>query len=159
MNINYKDKRMSVVKNKLYDKLSNVFIEVIKKIRDESILLTDIYVSVKCDDLLLSIYDDSENVLFKNTIDEWAELKENADFEQNVIDSLRKVLNNESLIKEFESLDIDVPFSVVLVNDDHEPVEDLIMIDKDIIFLDDEFIQKIDRELDDFFEKLMSDVK
>ena len=148
MNINYKDKRMSVVKNKLYDKLSNVFIEVIKKIRDESILLTDIYVSVKCDDLLLSIYDDSENVLFKNTIDEWAELKENADFEQNVIDSLRKVLNN-----------IDVPFSVVLVNDDHEPVEDLIMIDKDIIFLDDEFIQKIDRELDDFFEKLMSDVK
>ncbi len=150
---------MSVVKNKLYDKLSNVFIEVIKKIRDESILLTDIYVSVKCDDLLLSIYDDSENVLFKNTIDEWAELKENADFEQNVIDSLRKVLNNESLIKEFESLDIDVPFSVVLVNDDHEPVEDLIMIDKDIIFLDDEFIQKIDRELDDFFEKLMSDVK
>lgn len=159
MNINYKDKRMSIVKNKLYDKLSNVFIEVIKKIKDESILLTDIYVSVKCDDLLLSIYDDSENVLFKNTIDEWAELKENADFEQNVIDSLRKVLNNESLIKEFESLDIDVPFSVVLVNDDHEPVEDLIMIDKDIIFLDDEFIQKMDRELDDFFEKLMSDVK
>ncbi|MBQ7824523.1 MAG: hypothetical protein IJ338_10220 [Bacteroidaceae bacterium] len=150
---------MSIVKNKLYDKLSNVFIEVIKKIKDESILLTDIYVSVKCDDLLLSIYDDSENVLFKNTIDEWAELKENADFEQNVIDSLRKVLNNESLIKEFESLDIDVPFSVVLVNDDHEPVEDLIMIDKDIIFLDDEFIQKMDRELDDFFEKLMSDVK
>lgn len=159
MNINYKDKRMSIVKNKLYDKLSNVFIEVIKKIKDESILLTDIYVSVKCDDLLLSIYDDSENVLFKNTIDEWAELKENADFEQNVIDSLRKVLNNESLIKEFESLDTDVPFSVVLVNDDHEPVEDLIMIDKDIIFLDDEFIQKMDRELDDFFEKLMSDVK
>lgn len=150
---------MSIVKNKLYDKLSNVFIEVIKKIRDESILLTDIYVSVKCDDLLLSIYDDSENILFKNTIDEWAELKENADFEQNVIDSLRKVLNNESLIKEFESLDTDVPFSVVLVNDDHEPVEDLIMIDKDIIFLDDEFIQKMDRELDDFFEKLMSDVK
>lgn len=150
---------MSIVKNKLYDKLSNVFIEVIKKIKDESILLTDIYVSVKCDDLLLSIYDDSENVLFKNTIDEWAELKENADFEQNVIDSLRKVLNNESLIKEFESLDTDVPFSVVLVNDDHEPVEDLIMIDKDIIFLDDEFIQKMDRELDDFFEKLMSDVK
>lgn len=159
MNINYKDKRMSIVKNKLYDKLSNVFIEIIKKIRDESILLTDIYVSVKCDDLLLSIYDDSENILFKNTIDEWAELKENADFEQNVIDSLKKVLNNESMIKEFESLDIDVPFSVVLVNDDHEPVEDLIMIDKDIIFLDDEFIQKMDRELDDFFEKLMSDVK
>ncbi len=159
MKVNYKDTRMSIVKNKLYKELNDIFIEVIRKIKDEGISLTDIYVSVKYDDLLLSIYDDSENILFKNSIDEWAELKEKADFEENVVDSLRKVLNNESLLKEFESIDVDVPFSVVLVNEDHEPIEDLITVDKDIVFLDDEFIQKMDRELDDFFEKLMSDVK
>lgn len=150
---------MKIDNSELYDELNNAFIEVIKKIKNDGVSLTDIYVSVKYDDLQLTIFDDAENILFKSSIDEWAELKEEVDFEKNVAALLKNVLNSESLKKEFESLDIVVPFSVVLVNDDYDPIEDLITIDKDVIFLDDEFIKKMDKELDDFFEKLMSDVK
>ena len=150
---------MKIVKKELYNELDNAFNQVIDKIKEGGISLTDIYVSVKYDDLLLSINDDSENVLFRSTIDGWSEFKKESDFEECITESLRNVLRDESLKKKFESLDVVAPFSVVLVNEDQEPIEDLITIDKDVIFLDDEFIKKMDKELDDFFEKLMSDVK
>ncbi len=150
---------MKIVKKELYNELDNAFSQVIDKIKEGGISLTDIYVSVKYDDLLLSINDDSENVLFRSIIDGWDEFKKETDFEECITESLRNVLRDESLKKKFESLDVVAPFSVVLVNEDQEPIEDLITIDKDIIFLDDEFIKKMDKELDDFFEKLMSDVK
>ena len=150
---------MKIDKKELYNELDNAFSQVIDKIKEGGISLTDIYVSVKYDDLLLSINDDSENVLFRSIIDGWGEFKKETDFEECITESLRNVLRDESLKKKFESLDVVAPFSVVLVNEDQEPIEDLITIDKDIIFLDDEFIKKMDKELDDFFEKLMSDVK
>ena len=150
---------MEIVKKELFNELNNAFDQVIDKIKEEGVSLTDIYVSVKYDDLLLSICDDSGNVLFKGTVDGWDKFKEESDFEECITESLRNALRNESLKKKFESLDVVTPFSVVLVNEDQEPIEDLITIDKDVIFLDDEFIKKMDKELDDFFEKLMSDVK
>ena len=142
--------RREIVKKELFNELNNAFDQVIDKIKEEGVSLTDIYVSVKYDDLLLSICDDSGNVLFKGTVDGWDKFKEESDFEECITESLKK---------KFESLDVVTPFSVVLVNEDQEPIEDLITIDKDVIFLDDEFIKKMDKELDDFFEQLMSDVK
>lgn len=150
---------MEVAKNKLYNTLNDAFTEAIKKIKDEEISLTDMYVSVKDDDLMFSIFDDAENVLFRSSLDEWAELKDDSEFEETVSESLKKVLNTDTMKKELESLDTVGPFSVVLVNEDYEPIEELITIDKDIVFLDDDFLKKMDKELDEFFEKLMSDTK
>ena len=76
-----------------------------------------------------------------------------------IIAFLRKVLSHEDVNLALHSLDIIPPFSVVLVDNEMEPVADLITLDDENIYLHDDFWEKMDKELDDFFEQLMSDTK
>ena len=118
------------------------------------------YVCFKYDDLSLSIYDDMERLLLQTTIDAWEPLKsESVDFNEVVISTLKDVLNSDIMKKEFDTVNFVGPFSVILIDEEYEQICELITIDKDNIFLEDDFFSKIDKELDDFFEKLMSDVK
>ena len=126
---------MEATKERLYNDISSVFTNAIETVRTkDDCTLTDMYVCVKYDDLLVVIYDDSENILLQETIDGWDDLKENSEnFEEAVIDSLKYVLNTDSIKQ--------------------------VTYDKDMIYLEDDFLDKIDKELDEFFEKLMSDVE
>jgi len=47
----------------------------------------------------------------------------------------------------------------LLVDDQMNVLAELLNIDKENILLGDDFWQKMDRELDEFYEKLMSDIK
>lgn len=152
---------MEATKERLYNDISSVFTNAIETVRTkDDCTLTDMYVCVKYDDLLVVIYDDSENILLQETIDGWDDLKENSEnFEEAVIDSLKYVLNTDSIKQKFESLDFVGSFSVILVDDNFEQICELVTYDKDMIYLEDDFLDKIDKELDEFFEKLMSDVE
>ena len=152
---------MEATKERLYNDISSVFTNAIETVRTkDDCTLTDMYVCVKYDDLLVVIYDDSENILLQETIDGWDDLKENSEnFEEAVIDSLKYVLNTDSIKQKFESLDFVGTFSVILVDDNFEQICELVTYDKDMIYLEDDFLDKIDKELDEFFEKLMSDVE
>ena len=152
---------MSVSEKKLHEKLAEVFIDAIKKANaDDAYSLSDMYVCVKYDDLSLLIYDDTEQLLLSTTIDEWDELKETCDnFEETVIDTLKAVLGSKLMREELESLEFVGPFSVILIDEDFEQICELVTVDHDNIVLEDNFFEKIDKELDDFFEQLMSDVK
>ena len=152
---------MEATKERLYNDISSVFTNAIETVRTkDDCTLTDMYVCVKYDDLLVVIYDDSENILLQETIDGWDDLKENSEnLEEAVIDSLKYVLNTDSINQKFESLDFVGPFSVILVDDNFEQICELVTYDKDMIYLEDDFLDKIDKELDEFFEKLMSDVE
>ena len=152
---------MEATKERLYNDISSVLTNAIETVRPkDDCTLTDMYVCVKYDDLLVVIYDDSENILLQETIDGWDDLKENSEnFEEAVIDSLKYVLNTDSIKQKFESLDFVGPFSVILVDDNFEQICELVTYDKDMIYLEDDFLDKIDKELDEFFEKLMSDVE
>ena len=152
---------MEATKERLYNDISSVFANAIETVRTkDDCTLTDMYVCVKYDDLLVVIYDDSENILLQETIDGWDDLKENSEnFEEAVIDSLKYVLNTDSIRQKFECLDFVGAFSVILVDDNFEQICELVTYDKDMIYLEDDFLDKIDKELDEFFEKLMSDVE
>lgn len=152
---------MEAEKEKLYNDIAAVFTDVIEKVKaDENCSLTDLYVSAKFDDLSLVVYDDTENVLLQTTIDGWDELKENSEnFEEEVVESLKYVLNTDDIKQKFEAIDFVAPFSVILVDDDFEQICELVTYDKDMIYLEDNFFDKMDKELDEFFEKLMSDVE
>ncbi|BCI62350.1 MULTISPECIES: hypothetical protein [Bacteroidales] len=152
---------MEADKKELYDDIIEAFISAIKKANaDNSYSLSDMYVCFKYDDLSLSIYDDMERLLLQTTIDAWEPLKsESVDFNEVVISTLKDVLNSDIMKKEFDTVNFVGPFSVILIDEEYEQICELITIDKDNIFLEDDFFSKIDKELDDFFEKLMSDVK
>ena len=152
---------MEADKKELYDDIIEAFISAIKKANaDNSYSLSDMYVCFKYDDLSLSIYDDTERLLLQTTIDAWEPLKsESVDFNEVVISTLKDVLNSDIMKKEFDTVNFVGPFSVILIDEEYEQICELITIDKDNIFLEDDFFSKIDKEFDDFFEKLMSDVK
>ena len=152
---------MEADKKELYDDIIEAFISAIKKANaDNSYSLSDMYVCFKYDDLSLSIYDDMERLLLQTTIDAWEPLKsESVDFNEVVISTLKDVLNSDIMKKEFDTVNFVGPFSVILIDEEYEQICELITIDKYNIFLEDDFFSKIDKELDDFFEKLMSDVK
>ena len=152
---------MEADKKELYDDIIEAFISAIKKANaDNSYSLSDMYVCFKYDDLSLSIYDDMERLLLQTTIDAWEPLKsESVDFNEVVISTLKDVLNSDIMKKEFDTVNFVGPFSVILIDEEYEQICELITIDNDNIFLEDDFFSKIDKELDDFFEKLMSDVK
>ena len=152
---------MEADKKELYDDIIEAFISAIKKANaDNSYSLSDMYVCFKYDDLSLSIYDDMERLLLQTTIDAWEPLKsESVDFNEVVISTLKDVLNSDIMKKEFDTVNFVGTFSVILIDEEYEQICELITIDKDNIFLEDDFFSKIDKELDDFFEKLMSDVK
>ncbi|MEI3343098.1 MAG: hypothetical protein V8R52_14180 [Coprobacter fastidiosus] len=80
-------------------------------------------------------------------------MKENSEnFEEAVIDSLKYVLNTDNIKQKFESLDFVGPFSVILVDDNFEQICELVTYDKDMIYLEDDFLDKIDKELDEFLK-------
>ena len=139
---------MEATKERLYNDISSVFTNAIETVRTkDDCTLTDMYVCVKYDDLLVVIYDDSENILLQETIDGWDDLKENSEnFEEAVIDSLKYVLNTDSIKQKFESLDFVGPFSVILVDDNFEQICELVTYDKDMIYLEDDFLDKIDKD-------------
>ena len=150
---------MEADKKELYDDIIEAFISAIKKANaDNSYSLSDMYVCFKYDDLSLSIYDDMERLLLQTTIDAWEPLKsESVDFNEVVISTLKDVLNSDIMKKEFDTVNFVGPFSVILIDEEYEQICELITIDKDNIFLEDDFFSKIDKELDDFFEEQRAD--
>lgn len=116
---------------------------------------------MKYDEQLFSVFDDTESILVQSVIDGLDEWRDSSGERSDaaIIAFLRKVLSHEDVNHALHSLDIIPPFSVVLVDNEMEPVADLITLDDENIYLHDDFWEKMDKELDDFFEQLMSDTK
>jgi hypothetical protein len=152
---------MSEIQNNSDTNVKDLFVEAIAKVKDNgNISLSDLYVNVGFDDLTLSIYDDEENLLAQANIDEWAKLKEDPEtFDENIISSLKNVLSEDEIYNQLDSLDVIRPFSVVLVDDDFEQKEELLRLDDNVVVLEDEFLKNLDKELDDFLDNLLKDVK
>lgn len=153
---------MDASEEKLFSTLCDTLCAAVEKARAEALSLTDMYVQVKYDEQLFTVFDDGDGVLAQSTIDELDEWRTAHDGDQ--LDAalrafLRKVLADERVSQAIHSLDVISPFSVVLVNADMEPVADLITIDDENIYLHDDFWEKMDKELDDFFDQLMADTK
>lgn len=153
---------MKASEQKLFSALCGIFCAAVEKARAESMSLTDMYVQVKYDDQQVVVYDDADRVLAQATIeelDEWRTAHEGEPSEAALIALLRKVLEHDEVNQALHTLDFISPFSVVLVNAEMEPVADLVTLDDENVYLHDDFWEKMDKELDDFFEQLMADTK
>ena len=76
-----------------------------------------------------------------------------------IIALLRQALDMPEVADAFHSLGAVAPVSVILLNDEKEIVSELKTFDDEKIFLEDDFLKKAGKELDDFFEQLMADIK
>lgn len=121
--------------------------------------LTDLLVYPDPENGEFSVLNDEHVCLVKDSVEAWTSLSEvNDEAELEIAAPLLKNLFAK-LKKEgaFEQLNLQMPFSVLLVDDDMDSLEELLFMDDDAVSLDEDLLKQVDKELGDFFKQLMSD--
>jgi hypothetical protein len=121
---------------------------------EEATLLTDIHLRVNQDTGELLAYDDDEEEINRCVIDEWIDNKSDH-FYQEIVPVIRKRI--EQLSEITDHMSILKPYSFVLENDDKENIAELYVVDDDTVIIGSDLMEDLDKDLDDFIEKLLKE--
>ena len=123
---------------------------------EEDLSVTDIHIQPSQETGCIKIYDDEDNLLASDTIEEWKEYEEE-DFNAGVAKVLKEEI--EALKKDglIDSLKILKPYYFVLIDENKETIADIYLVDDDTLILNDELLKGLDKELDDFLEQLLKE--
>ena len=121
---------------------------------EEAILMTDIHLRVNQDSGELTAFDDDDKEITRCVVEQWIENKDD-NFYNDVAATLRSVLNKHK--KQVEMMSILKPFSFVLEDDERESITELYLVDDDTVIIDEELMSGLDKDLDDFLEKLLEE--
>ena len=123
-------------------------------VTEEASLLTDIHIRVTQDTGEVMVFDDDEQELTRCVVEQWIDNKDD-NFYNDATSALRLVINKHK--ESIDSMSILKPFSLVLENDDKETIAELYLVDDDTVIIDEELMAGLDKDLDDFFAKLISE--
>lgn len=119
---------------------------------DEATQLTDIHLRVSQDSGELIAFDDNDNEITRCVVEQWIDNKDD-NFYQHVAATLRNVLTD--MKDAIEQTSLLKPYSFVLEDDEKETIEELYLVDDDLIIIDTELMKDLDKDLDNFLEKLL----
>ena len=117
-------------------------------------MLTDIHIRVTQETGEVMVFDDDEQELTRCVVEQWIDNKDDG-FYNDVTSALRTVINKHKA--NIDSMSILKPFSLVLEDDDKETIAELYVVDDDMVIIDEELMVGLDKDLDDFFAKLISE--
>lgn len=123
-------------------------------VSNEATILTDIHIRVTQDTGELMVFDDDERELWRCVVEQWIDNKDDS-FYKDVTSVLRTVINKHKDI--VDRMSILKPFSLVLEDDNKESVAELYVADDDTVIISEELMAGLDKDLDDFFKKLISE--
>lgn len=118
-------------------------------------LITDIHLLPCRENGLLLIYDDEDRELAHIEVTEWTE-SESTTFYQDVEKQLLPIINNlhnQGILE----LPLLKPYSFVLVDNEHETVADLLLVDDETMMLSEGLLKGLDEELDEFLKRLLEE--
>ena len=113
--------------------------------------LTDIHLQVNQDSGELRVFNDEDEEITRCVVEEWIDNKSESFYEQVKETLCQVIAENKDLT---DNLHILKPYSFVLVDEDHETICDLYLVDDDIIVLDGELMVGLSDDLDKFWEEL-----
>lgn len=152
---------MGITQESLYVLLKEAFVKSLMKAQSLNLSMNDMFIQVNEGDCTsLDIYDDTDNKLYSMPLTMWDEYKEDNndnDVLLNFALTLGEIFSTTDLADLFNELEYNTPFSIVMVDQQMETIADIYTLDDNNIVIGDDFWEKMDKELDDFFEKLMSD--
>jgi len=118
-------------------------------------VLTDIHLWVNPYTGEIRCYNDDDEELDRCVVEEWIK-SPLEDFYDSIAGVLRSCI--EDMRPLVEQMSIMHPFSFVLIDEDHETLQDLVLIDdEDTVVLDGNLLKGLEEDLDDFLEKLLAD--
>lgn len=121
---------------------------------NEQSVVTDIHLLPKQDSGELFIFNDDDEVLAKVLIEEWMDYDKD-DFSEKTEHILRNAINKLQEISALEGLSLLKPYSFVLVDEEHETLSELLLVDDDTMLVNHELLKGLDEELDEFLKKLL----
>jgi hypothetical protein len=115
--------------------------------------VTDIHIQPSSVSGEIAVFNDDDEELASAIVEQWVSY-EGDDFYQEVEKQLRAVLHN---MQDRNLLDNNIlkPYSFVLVDDDKETIAELLLLDDDTLLVDNELLEGLDKELDDFLKELL----
>ncbi|MBD8389415.1 hypothetical protein [Dysgonomonas sp. BGC7] len=119
--------------------------------------LTDIFITVDKESGEVAFYDDEENKISEVVIFNWIDKVDELN-DEDIISSLRSITEELDNEDKFSSLDIYKPFSVNYSDDSFIVIEELLLINEDSIMkIDNDLMEKFDREFDEFLDRLLKE--
>ena len=115
--------------------------------------LTDLHLQVNPESGELLVFNDEDEEITRCVVEEWIN-NHQENFYDIVKQQLLKAIQEHK--EELENLCILKPYSFVLVDEDHETICDLYLVDDDTIVLDGELMAGLSDDLDSFWEELSS---
>ena len=140
-----------------YTSIASVIQDALKKytsVENRSVV-TDIYLQPNMQSGELSVFDDDDELLASQVINEWMNANPE-EFQSGCELALKKVLNQLSSDGSFASLSIMKPYSFVMVDAEKETLAELLIVDEEeTMFLSGELLQGLDDELNAFLKDLL----
>lgn len=121
---------------------------------DEPSLMSDIHVRVSQESGDVMAFDDDENEITRCVVEPWIDNKED-DFYDKVTSQLRQQMTAMSQV--VEGLGVMKPYSYVLEDDDKDSIAELYVVDDDTIIVGGDLMDRLDEDLDHFFNQLMDE--
>jgi hypothetical protein len=121
---------------------------------NEATQMTDIHLRVTQESGELMAFDDDDNELDRCVVEQWIDNKDD-DFYEQIIPILRRCLDKQK--QTIENMSILKPYSFVLEDDDKESIAELYVVDDDVVIIDPDLMEGLDKDLDDFLDKLLAD--
>ena len=141
----------------MVNQLGDFFILAFAQIKDQQERpFTDIYFQIAADGTSVLFYDEQEHVIFESECPDSLALSEDAAGVETLQGILKGVVQLPSVRKAIEEMIIQKPFSLVWVDHNFGELTELISIDDNVVVLQDDFLEYLDKELDDFLHKLLS---
>ena len=118
-------------------------------------VMTDIHLLVSNYTGEIRTYNDDDEELDRCVVEEWIKSSDE-EFYEDIVPILRGCI--ESLRPSIEQMSIMQPFSFVLIDEDHETLQDLVIIDsEETVMLDSTLLDGLEEDLDAFLKQLLED--
>ena len=118
-------------------------------------VMTDIHLLVNSYTGEIRTYNDDDEELDRCVVEEWIKSADE-NFYEDIVPILRSAI--EHLRPSIEKTSILQPFSFVLIDDDHETLQDLVIIDnEETLVIDKTLLEGLEADLDAFLKQLLED--
>jgi len=122
--------------------------------RDEATTLTDIHLRVNQETGELVAFDDDDQEITRCIVEQWIDNKDD-DFYEQIVPVIRRVIDKQK--QQVEHMSILKPYSFVLEDEEKENIAELYVVDDETVIIDGELMADLDKDLDDFFSKLLKE--
>jgi len=122
--------------------------------------VNNLYVQFDPESGEVQVYDEREHLLHKKVIFDWVGISsKEIDFMPRILAVLKQVVG--MLVSEglFEQPLFVKPFSICLTDEEFKPQEEIYVLEDESSLHEDELMKGLDKDLDDFLKKLLSDVE